>query len=337
MTQNTSGQTGAAQTVRTDGLDFLLERPVATSDFRADVIAGLSSTPRSIPPKYFYDAEGARLFESICELPEYYVTRAELDLLNRYAGEISRAAGAGASMIEPGSGAAAKARILLRAFDRPYEFVLFDISQEQLIAQGQRLAAEFPELRVGAVAGDFTADMPRADEIFSGAARRVCFFPGGTLGNFEPDAQRALLRNFSSVLRPGDGLLLGVDRVKDSAKLDAAYDDAAGVSAAFNLNLFTRLQDELGARLDPDAFVHRAFFNPELARIEMHLMARRPTAIEIDGQRFVFEVGETIHTENSYKFDRERLGALARDCGFEVKTVWGERAEQFMLAWLTLR
>ena len=323
------------QTAPSKELDFLVERPVPEDHFRDDVLAGLASRPRGLMPKYFYDEAGARIFEEITATPEYYVTRAETALLERHAGEIASMAGVGASMIEPGSGAALKARILLKAFDRSTEYVLFDISREQLEKVGGDMAREFPDMRIGAVAGDFTRDWPAASEMFHGSGKRICFFPGGTLGNFEPVRQRELLENFRAVLRPGDALLLGVDTIKDAAILDAAYNDSAGVTARFNLNLLDRMRRDLGAVVDTGAFEHRAFFAPARARMEMHLLAMRDTLIELGSERFEIARGETIHTENSYKFDTHRLERLAEDTGFSVQKVWGGEADMFMLAWLS--
>jgi len=323
------------QPARTAGLDFLVELPASEDHFRDDVIAGLGSRPRGLTPKYFYDEAGARIFEEITATPEYYVTRAETALLERNAGEIAGMAGVGASLIEPGSGAARKARILLKAFDRSTEYVLFDISREQLEKVGGEIAREFPDMRIGAVAGDFTKAWPPASEMFHGSGKRICFFPGGTLGNFEPARQRELLESFRTVLRPGDALLLGVDTIKDAAILDAAYNDSAGITARFNLNLLDRMRRDLGAAIDTDAFEHRAFFVPARARIEMHLLAMRDTVIELGTERFEIAHGETIHTENSYKFDALRLERLAEDTGFSVRQVWGGEADMFMLAWLS--
>ncbi len=316
------------------GLDSLVERPVAGDHFRDDVLAGLSAQPKGLAPKYFYDEAGAKIFEDVTETPEYYVTRAETALLERHAAEIAAMAGQGASMIEPGSGAAQKARILLKAFDRSTEYILFDISREQLEAVGGEIARAFPDMRIGAVAGDFTTDWPAASEMFHGSGKRICFFPGGTLGNFEPAAQRELLETFRVVLRPGDALLLGVDTIKDAAVLDAAYNDSAGVTARFNLNLLERMRRELDAEVDTGVFAHRAFFAPARSRVEMHLLARRDTVIALGDRRFDIAAGETIHTENSYKFDNAAVERLADDTDFSVRKLWGGGEDMFMLAWL---
>lgn len=323
-----------ATTTPPQGLKFLIQLPRPEGRFLDDVLVGLSRTPKTIPPKYFYDAEGAKIFEAITATREYYVTRAETYLLERYAGEIASMAGENASMIEPGSGAALKARILLKAFDRSTEYILFDISRSQLEEVGADIARLFPDMSVGAVAGDFTQPLPQPSDVFHGQGKRICFFPGGTLGNFEPEAQRALLENFRSLLRPGDVLLLGLDHIKDAAMLDAAYNDVEGQTAAFNLNLLRRMERDLGAELDVSLFEHRAFFVPSRSRLEMHLMAKADTEILVEGQRFPIARGETIHTENSYKFNEARLQALAEDTGFRIEKVWGGEQDFFMLAWL---
>lgn len=317
------------------GLKFLKELPRPKGRFLEDALGGLSRTPKVLAPKYFYDDEGAKLFEAITETPEYYVTRAETALLERHSAEIAAMAGQNASMIEPGSGAGQKARILLRAFDRSTEYILFDISRTQLEKVGAEMSSLFPDMSIGAVAGDFTQPMPQPSEVFHGQGKRICFFPGGTLGNFEPEGQRALLENFRTLLRPGDALLLGVDRIKDAAILDAAYNDASGLTAAFNLNVLHRMQRDLGAEVDVESFRHRAFFVPSRARIEMHLLAIADTRIVLEGEVFPVVKGESIHTENSYKFDEPRLEALAGDTGFQIEKVWGSQADAFMLAWLS--
>jgi len=317
-----------------DALSVLIDLPSEASDFRSDVLDGLGQAQKSIPPKYFYDAVGAKLFEAICETPEYYVTRAETALLEQIAPEVAAWAGKGASLIEPGSGAATKARLLLSAMGAPAEYILFDISHEQLKAAGRSINADYPKLRVGAVSGDFTQAMPAPNDVFVGGGKRLCFFPGSTIGNFAPDRQITLLKSFKTLLRKGDAILLGADTIKDEDVLNAAYNDQQGLTAQFNLNLLARLQNELGAKLDAAAFQHHAFFNTELARIEMHLSAPNGAEIEIDGDRFALKPNETIHTENSWKFDRMRLSTLAEAAGLSVSAVWNAENDAFMTALL---
>ena len=318
-------------------LSFELELPIDASDFRSDVIEGLSRTPKSIPPKYFYDERGAQLFVDITTTPEYYPTRTEMALLSSIAPEVAEWVGNGASLIEPGSGAAEKIRVLLSEMDAPFECVLLDISKEQLRASGLSLASDFPGLRVGAVTGDFTSAMPEPGQIFTGEGKRLCFFPGSTLGNFDPVAQVSLIRSYKSVLRPGDAILLGVDGVKDTARLDAAYNDANGITEAFNLNLLRRMKRELSATLDETAFRHLSFYHRARQRIEMHLVVPNGAKIAIDDHQFVLQPGETIHTENSWKFDRAVLANLADETGLSIAKLWQSPENAFYIALLEVR
>lgn len=304
-------------------LAYLIDIGAPEDRFRADVLNGLSEPQPFIPPKYFYDAFGAEAFERICETPEYYPTRSESALLHAAAPDIAALAGPHANLYEPGSGAAEKARILLTAFDRPAEYTLFDIAEDQLRYVAASLNQDFPSLRIGAVIGDFTRTLEPTADMFAGDGKRVCFFPGSTLGNFDPEAALGLLKTFKSVLRPGDALLLGVDLAKDSARLDAAYNDAQGWTAAFNLNLLHRLKNDLGAKIRISDFDHYAFFSPRDSRIEMHLTARRATSIELDERVFNFARGQTIHTENSWKFTPKRLADLVAAAGYELTQSWG--------------
>lgn len=318
-------------------LAFLYEAPRHEADFKGDVLKGLSSDPKAIPPKYFYDEIGAELFEDITHTPEYYPTQAELSLLDRHAKAIAKRLGEGSVIMEPGSGAGRKVRPLIDAMVDLAGYIAFDISREQLEAVGAQIAGDYPNLTVGAVAGDFTTRAPfeaEECEAFPDSARRIVFFPGSTLGNFEPDEQVALLTLFRKNLRPGDGVLIGVDRIKNAAILDAAYDDAGGATAAFNLNLLVRMKRELGAEVEVGDFRHRAFYNPSLARVEIYLQAVRDTEIVVAGERFALKRGETIHTENSHKFNRARVSKLAEAAGLHLSEVWGEEADGFMLAWL---
>lgn len=315
-------------------LAYLIEAEVPASDFAADVKAGLSERPATLPPKYFYDARGAELFHEICNTTEYYVTRAEHELLNTHAATIADAIGPHANIIEPGSGAAEKVRVLLKACKDPAELTLIDISREQLEAVAGELAEDMPGLRVGAVAGDFTAPLDITGDMFAGEGKRVCFFPGGTIGNFAPDEQVKLLQHFKGFLRPGDAILLGVDRIKDAALLDAAYNDAAGLTAQFNLNILSHMQAALNAEIDMSAWEHAAFFSPSKGCIEMHLRTRRATQIEVSGDVFAFDAGETIKTEESWKFDVSRLKSLGKRAGLKLGLVWSSKGEAFSLAWL---
>jgi dimethylhistidine N-methyltransferase len=306
-------------------------RDGAAAAFGRDLLAALARRPRSISPKYFYDAEGSRLFDRICELPEYYPTRTELAILARCAPEIARLAGPGAEIVEFGAGSLRKVRLLLQAFERPARYLPIDISGEHLEAAARLLRTELPQLDVRPVVADYTQGLvlPPA----TGAGQRIGFFPGSTLGNFTPDEALAFLERAAGLLR-GGALLLGADLVKDPRLLHAAYNDAQGVTAAFNLNLLTRANRELGTRFAIDQFAHYAFYNVPLQRIEMHLVSRRKQSVTLHGESFEFDEGESLHTENSCKFTVEGLRALARRAGFRPGPVWTDPQHLFSVHWL---
>ena len=289
------------------------------ADFAAEVLAGLRRRPRYIPPKFFYDARGSQLFDQITALPEYYLTRAEVEVLTANAQEIARRVGTGSLLVEPGGGSCAKVRILLEGL-RPCAYVPMDISREHLRAAAEQVAAEFPWLEVHAACTDFT----RAMELPAGAPEgpRVAFFPGSSIGNFDPAAAVGFLAAVAELVGPGGFLLIGVDLKKDRAVLDAAYDDAAGVTAAFNLNLLARINRELGADFDLGAWRHRAFYDEARGRVEMHLLSQREQTVHVAGEAFVFAAGETLHTENSYKYGVEEFQGLAARAGFRPEAVW---------------
>jgi dimethylhistidine N-methyltransferase len=303
--------------------------PRLQTPFAADVMAGLAATPKRLPPKYFYDAEGARLFERITTLPEYYPTRVEIDLLERHAGEIAAFIADGATLIEFGSGSSTKTRILLRAAQHVAAYVPVDICAECLEEQAARLKREFPKLEVAPVIADFAApfDLPPGVP----ATRRVGFFPGSTIGNLEPHEASAFLTRVGRLLGDGGVLIVGVDLIKDPAILHAAYNDAAGVTAQFNLNVLARINRELGADFDLRAFEHHAFFNREQNRIEMHLASLRRQKVRIGAETYLLRAGETIHTENSYKYTAESFGALARGCGWTPVKVWTDDKHTFSI------
>jgi dimethylhistidine N-methyltransferase len=302
-----------------------------TSEFGRDLMAALSAQPRSISPKYFYDAEGSRLFDRICELPEYYPTRTEIGILERSAGEIAALAGPQAEIVEFGAGSLRKVRLLLQAFEAPARYVPIDISGEHLRDAAAILRREFTGLDVQPLVADYTqaVELPPA----TGRGRRIGFFPGSTVGNFTPDEALHFLEGAARMLR-GGALVLGADLVKDPQVLHAAYNDAQGVTAAFNLNLLVRANRELGANFQPARFAHYAFYNAPLQRIEMHLMSRERQVVALGGERFTFEEGEALHTENSYKFTVDGLRALAVRAGFRPGPVWTDPARLFSVHWL---
>lgn len=287
------------------------------------VLAGLSARPKRIPPKYFYDREGSRLFEAICRQPEYYLTRAETSLLQDEAEAIARLIGPVASMIEPGAGCCAKARLLLGPL-KAAAYWPVDIDGETLAAATARLAAEHPALQVVAVRLDFTAAegfAPLLPHLPQGG-RRLVYYPGSSIGNAGPDEAAGLLKQFRTLAGPSGGLLIGFDLKKDAARLHAAYNDAAGVTAAFNLNLLARLNRELGADFRLEAFAHHAYYNAEDGRIEMHLVSRMRQQVQVAGVTVRFEAGESLHTENSYKYTPQEFDALAARAGFDFKHGW---------------
>ena len=299
--------------------------------FRADVIAGLSPPRRRLPAKWFYDAEGSALFERICELPEYYPTRQETALLAAIAPELAAHIPSGATLIELGSGASVKTRLLLDAAPQLSAYAPVDISATAVAAAAAAIARDYPNLRVTPVTADFT----RTWGDFGEAERLVGFFPGSTIGNFTPDEAVGLLRGVRERLGPNGLFIVGVDLAKGRAVLEAAYDDAAGVTAAFNLNLLARINRELGGDFDLNGFAHRATFNAFEGRIEMHLESLRGQTVTVAGRRFDFVSGETIHTENSYKHTTEGFESLARRGGWRVATSWSSAAPAVGLFLLT--
>jgi dimethylhistidine N-methyltransferase len=302
--------------------------------FIASLADGLSRTPKEIACKFFYDAEGSALFEAICALPEYYQTRTEVALLRRHAGEIAGLIGADAEIVEFGAGALRKVRVLLDALERPRGYSPIDISGAYLRDVTRRLAADYPRLALRPLVADFTTavHLPALPD----AKSRAGFFPGSTIGNFRPDAAMALLRRMREMLN-GGGLLIGVDLVKDPALLHAAYNDAAGVTAAFNKNLLARANRELDAGFDLDAFAHYAPYNPKAQRIEMYLVSLKRQSVTLNGRVVEFQAGESIHTEDSHKYTMESFREIAARAGFVPRAVWADENRLFSLHWLESR
>jgi dimethylhistidine N-methyltransferase len=288
--------------------------------FAEDVVAGLAAQPKWLLAKYFYDTAGSELFEQITDQPEYYPTRRELNILNEYAGAISKLIPPGAALIEFGAGSTKKARIVIAAAPQLAAYVPVDISGEFLLEEARQLRGDLPKLSVWPVAADFTQAFRLPAFVASRA--HVGFFPGSTLGNFEPHDAAAFLRHAGRMLGKGSVLILGVDLVKATEVLNAAYNDAAGITAAFNRNLLRRMNRELDADFDLDTFSHRAFFNPGQSRIEMHLVSARQQSVTVAGRRFTFEAGESIHTESSYKYTLDNFRALAREAGWRPLEAW---------------
>lgn len=295
--------------------------------FLADAVAGLTASPKHLPSKYFYDERGSALFERICELDEYYLTRTELAIMHQHAPAMAAALGPSVQLIEPGSGASIKGRLLLEHLDRPAAYVPIDISTEHLLRWADRLQRDLPGLHVHPLAADFTTpfDVPAAP----GARRRVIFFPGSTIGNLHPGEAQNWLAQMASVAGSGGGLLIGVDLLKDVATLEAAYNDAAGVTRAFNLNLLARLRRELSINIPVEHFEHRAVFNASAGRVEMHLDCRQAHAFRAGDTTVRFDAGESIHTENSYKYDLDQFQLLAARAGWRRAACWLDDAALF--------
>lgn len=307
--------------------------PHADGSLGAEVLHGLHSVPRTLPPKLFYDASGAQLFEEICTLPEYYLTRAELEILQTHAGDIAASAGPRATLVEYGSGAGVKVRLLLDAFEELAAYVPIDISAEQLEEVAAGITAEYLELEVLPLCADYTR--PLTLPPLTDGSRRIAFFPGSTVGNFHLDEAADFLQRIRRSVGTGGGLVLGVDRRKDAAVLESAYDDAAGVTAAFNLNLLRRLNREFEADFEIDQFEHRAIFNTAASRIEMHLVSTCPQVVSVAGTRISFAQGESIWTESSYKYDRTMLDNVTRSAGFRTEQLWTDEHERFWVGFFT--
>ena len=304
-------------------------------NFLDDAIAGLSAQQKTLPPKYFYDQTGSLLFDRICETEEYYVTRTELALLNSIRLDIAELAGPRTTVIEYGSGASVKVRTLLDALEEPAEYVAIDISRYHLRTASQSIADDYPDLNVIALCADFTNEIDLPNEVNLGKELRLGFFPGSTIGNLSTEEAQQFLRYAKNLLEPNGALLIGVDLKKDPDTLTAAYNDASGITAKFNKNILVRMKNELGAKVDVDAFDHYAFYNEPQGRIEMHLKAKHDQEILIGNRNFELRAGESIHTENSHKYDMDRFAALAEGAGFKRTAAWTDDAQYFGIFFLS--
>lgn len=309
-------------------IEFIDFKP-KIADFKKEVIEGLSSSPKKIPPKFFYDQKGSELFEKITTTPEYYVTNSEEEILRSYSSEISEEIGKHAYMIEYGSGKSNKTRTLISSLYNPAAYALIDISSEALKASAEHLSTEFPDLRVISICADYLTleDIPKNVE----SSRKVIVFFGSTLGNFEKEDAIEFLRNCARGLENEDGMLIGVDFKKSPEVLNMAYNDAEGYTARFNLNLLRRIRRELDSDIEPDNFAHVAYYNEGLGRIEMHLESLVEQDVRVDEHSFHFRKGETIHTENSYKFSREQLEEMALKTGLKTVRMWTDSNRYFGL------
>lgn len=316
-------------------LRYSARHEAAASDSFADhVIAGLSDPQKWLSAKYFYDAAGSALFEEITRLPEYYPTRTELSILESRAREMSGYIPLSAALVEFGAGSARKARILIDAAPQLAAYVPVDISAEFLAEEAAAVRRNIPWIAVLPVAADFTRDFDLPPQIRT--RPRVGFFPGSTIGNFEPEDAAEFLRQAGRILGQGATTIVGVDLIKDAAVLNAAYDDAAGVTAKFNLNVLTRMNRELGGNFDLGSFRHRAFYSASDHRIEMHLESLKEQSVTVAGRTFEFRKGETIHTENSYKYTVASFRALAETAGWRPAATWTDERAYFSVHALRL-
>ena len=316
-----------------------LARPATlreNSEFRADAMRGLARPRKRLPCKYLYDETGSRLFEEICRLPEYYLTRAELNILRRYSAEIADWLGRNCLLIEYGSGASVKTRWLLDHLASPAAYIPIDIACEQLAASSAALAEDYRELMIRPVCADFTRPLVLPTEDLS-IRRRIVYFPGSTIGNFSHAEAVRLLKGTARLCGPGGGLLLGADLKKSPRILRAAYNDRRGVTAAFNKNVLARMNRELGADFRLDRFAHRALYNPGRSRIEMHLVSGHDQCAALSGRAIRFSKGESIRTECCHKYSLEDLARLGAAAGFQLAKVWTDKRRYFSVSYFTLR
>ncbi len=311
-----------------------LETDAPSPFFLADALAGLRAMPKTLPCKYFYDKRGSELFDQICDLPEYYPTRTESAIMEDNIGEMAAVFGEECLLIEYGSGSSTKTRILLDHLPHLAGYVPMDISREHLHQTAEGLAEAYPHLDILPLCADYTQKF-ELPEALRPVRSRVVYFPGSTVGNFHRPEAAAFLAHIAEVCGPGGGLLIGVDLRKSAAVLEPAYDDAQGVTAAFNLNLLHRMNTELGANFDVSRFAHQAFYNDEVGRIEMHLRSLDAQTVTFGGECIQFALGETIWTECSYKYSLPEFAAMAASAGFTVRRVWTDPEEKFSVQYLS--
>jgi dimethylhistidine N-methyltransferase len=304
--------------------------------FRQDVLAGLAGPQKSLPCKYLYDDEGARLFEALCDVPEYYVTRTETAILQRNIWEIIALVGPGANLVELGSGNSRKTRLLLECLEQPASYCPVDVSHQQLLESARELAAEYPGVAIEPVCADYTEPF-KLPPLPPASGPVTVFFPGSTIGNFEPIEAVSFLRRLGGLCGTEGGILIGVDLKKSSHILNPAYNDSRGLTAQFNLNLLARANRELHARFELPQFRHHAFYNEAAGRIEMHLVSRRLQRVPVDGTAFVFARGESIRTEHSYKCTLGQFAELAARAGLEVARYWTDERGWFSVQYLRAR
>ncbi|MEE8473414.1 MAG: L-histidine N(alpha)-methyltransferase [Dehalococcoidia bacterium] len=304
--------------------------------FLAEVLAGLQKSQKELPSKYFYDEKGSELFERICGLDEYYVPRTEVAIMEAHIDDITELLGPRVLLIEYGSGSSSKTRILLDHMREPAAYVPIDISREQLVSAAEELASRYPGLEVLPVCADYTSDVD-LPPLKLHSARKVVYFPGSTIGNFDLLPAKHFLEHIAGVCGPGGGLLIGVDLKKDPSVLHSAYNDREGLTAAFNINLLERINSELNSDFRPERFEHYAFYNARESRIEMHLVSLTDQSVRLDGVSIHFTKGESIWTESSYKFNLEEFQVLAAAAGFTVERTWTDERQWFSLQYLVTR
>ncbi|MFT5488981.1 MAG: dimethylhistidine N-methyltransferase [Paracoccaceae bacterium] len=323
------------QRVDTSSLVSFVDLNPATEDFLSAVLGGLSKSQKELPCKFFYDERGSQIFDQICDLDEYYPTRTEIGILEDRLGEIAELVGRGAHLVELGSGASTKIRTLLNALPDLAQYTAIDISRDFLLQSAATLAEDYPDLDVAAICADYTTDFEIPAPVGRRSSRTVAFFPGSTIGNFTPDEAKQFLKRMVNILGKGSGLLIGVDLKKDVSLLRAAYNDAKGVTAAFNMNLLSRINGELGANFDLDSFYHDAVYVEDLGRIEMRLISRKKQSVTIGGETFTFDENEFIHTENSHKFSLDEVRNMCTIAGFTPVASWADSKSLFSVHYFT--
>jgi dimethylhistidine N-methyltransferase len=304
-------------------------------DFLGEVLQGLKKTPKELPTKFLYDERGSALYERICTLDEYYLPRTEVEIMERNIKEIVHLLGDTVSLIEYGCGSCTKTRILLDHMPELTAYVPIDISKKQLISVSRELSLDYPGLEILPVCADFTGDfelpVPQKNN-----GRKVAYFPGSSIGNFEPESARKLLTHIAATCETGGALLIGIDLAKDPEVLHYAYNDPQGITAAFNLNLLERINHELGGDFHLEQFEHRAFYNPDQGRVEMHLISLRDQTVHLNNTKISLERSESIWTESSYKYDLSDFAEMANEAGFQVKRVWCDEQQWFSVLYLVV-
>ena len=315
-------------------LAYFVDLKPDPGNFLEEVVLGFSNKPKSISPKFFYDTRGSDLFNKICQTPEYYITRTEISLLEEIGPEISKLVGKEKIVIEYGCGSSHKINTLLGILEEPLEYLAIDISHSHLRKTAEEIALNFPDVKVGALCADFLDDFNLPSDVGAKSGGRLVFFPGSTIGNQHPEEAMQFMRKVHRVVGVDGVFLVGVDQKKDKSRLEQAYNDSAGYTSAFNLNLIKRMRDELKILIDENNFKHVAIFNEKENRIEMHLMSTKAQTITIKEESFSFELGETIHTENSYKYSPQEFAAMSAKSGFKVINVWSDRHDLFAIYYL---